>query len=95
VTRPPELKNGIPCDALTDWPHGSELCGEPALFEVERAAQVGMTVCAEHLGPILRYAKDVVWPPCVLWLGPGHRPRNALARGGPEIEECERKIFGS
>jgi hypothetical protein len=88
------MKNGIPCDALMDWPHGSKLCREPAVFEVERAAEAGMTVCAEHLGPILQYARNFVWPPCVLWLGPEDRPRNALARNGPEVEERERKIFG-
>ncbi|MDQ2882155.1 MAG: hypothetical protein M3Y48_13285 [Actinomycetota bacterium] len=65
------------------------------MFEVERAVDVNMTVCAAHLGPILQYARYVVWPPCVLWIGPGHRPRNSLPRGGPEIKERERRIFGS
>lgn len=94
MTRPSTMKNGIPCEALLDWPHGSKLCGEPALFKIERAADSDMSVCGEHLGSILQYAENVVWPPCVLWLGPGQRPRNALARGGPEVEERERRIYG-
>jgi hypothetical protein len=31
------------------------LCAEPAVVEAERAADMGMTMGAEHLGPILRY----------------------------------------
>jgi hypothetical protein len=92
-TRPPNLKNGIPCEAWSDWPHGSTLCNEPAVFAVERAVQVDMDVCAQHLGSVLQYAHDVVWPPRVLWLGPGMRPKKALERGGEEIARREADLF--
>lgn len=93
-TRPPHLKNAIPCEAFKDWPAGRTLCNEPALFEVERVAQVGMNVCAHHLGPVLQYAHDVIWPPDIRWLGPDFRPQRALERGGLEHKRRQDAVFG-
>lgn len=82
------MKNGIFCEAILDWPHGKELCNEPAVFEVERVAQAGLTVCAKHLGPILQslceYPREVcrrgartsvaqTWDPAAVSPWPGQR----------------------
>lgn len=81
------------CDAIADWPSGSTLCGKPALFEVERVADTPFATCAEHLGPILKEAVNVLWPPVVTWLGPGPKPVRSIAAGA-EAEDRIRTVWG-
>ena len=80
------------CEAFTDWPSGSTLCRKPAVFEVERVADTALTTCPEHLGPILKEAVNVLWPPAVTWLGPGPKPARSIATGA-EAEEHIRKAW--
>lgn len=87
------MKNDVPCEAFQDWPTGSTMCWEAALFKVERVADAPLTTCAKHLGPILQHAVNVLWPQEVQWIGPGPKPRNSIAQGA-EAEERERLLFG-
>ena len=64
----------LPCEAFTDWPGGRTLCGKLAVFLVDRLDDARLSTCAEHLGPILQYGANVIWPPAVEWLGDGLKP---------------------
>lgn len=81
------------CEAFTDWPSGSTLCGKHAVFEVERVADTTLTTCAEHLGPILKEAVNVLWPPVIKWVGPGPKPTRSILAGA-EAEERTRNAWG-
>ena len=85
------IDDKLPCEAFTDWPEGTTICGVRAVFEVERVADTNLLACAEHLGPLLQHAVNVLWPPVVKWTGEGQKPENSVAAGA-DAEKRPRRL---
>lgn len=86
-----------PCSAYVEGPEGSTFCPNEGPFVIERVADGSLTSCAEHVGPLLLHAKNILWPPAITWEGLGERPSNTYTKDQePErMEALRKRVFDS
>ncbi|MDH6129850.1 hypothetical protein [Kitasatospora sp. GP82] len=70
-------------------PTDPEHCTAPAQFEVHRHLDISLIVCAEHVGPVLLHANNVMWPPQITLLKAGEHPEHAVVAGSEQALQRE------